>query len=62
MATERFPNAGEQELEDSIDSVGITGTNAPAADSDAPAIADLMQSQVPGTLPPEEIEPDKDES
>ena len=53
---ERYPNSSEEELEGAIDTAGVTGTNAPAADSDAPAIADLMGSQVPGTLAPQSIE------
>lgn len=37
--------------EDAIETAGITGTDAPSADSGAPAIEEVMRSQTPGTLP-----------
>lgn len=51
---ETFTGAVER---DAIETSGITGTSSPSADSDAPAIANLMGSAIPGTLAPQP-EPD----
>ena len=59
---ERHPiSRDEEELEESMETSGVTGTTAPSADSGAPAIAEVMGSQIPGTLTPDEIEEENEE-
>lgn len=42
------------EIEESLETSGVTGTAAPSPDSGAPAIEEVMRAQIPGTLPLDE--------
>lgn len=49
---------GEVE-EEAIETTGVTGTTAPSEDSDAPAIEEVMGSQIPGVVAVDQDEPDE---
>lgn len=39
-----------------IEQTGVTGTPSPAEDNDAPAIAEVTRGQIPGTIPPDDLD------
>ena len=49
---------GEVE-EEAIETTGVTGTTAPSVDAGAPAIEEVMGSQIPGVVPVDEEQPDE---